>query len=515
MSCRNVIILKDTFTGDYNLLKPYIDFFGFAYEETDKVSDCAVIIAGDSVLDDAEVMAAVKAGAGLVCFAGGGDVCATEIKVNAGHYVSGLHADGHTRNLYMPMLLVGGKKLSGDVIATAGEAVLLETGECGAGKIAYWHGMRQLSDEVLGPINGIDDLLWRSIVWAAKKPFVMQGMPPMVGLRVDDVWGAWREWNPENPLLWVEIANKYGIKPWLGIFNDDMTDEIAKIASKYVAEGGATAFPHALSGCPWVCDERAERCTYLEHFVGPYSDEAMKENATRTKAWFDKHNIPIAKYACAHYYETGANAIPYLEEWGCEFISLHMDFDVAYRKATNWIHCGPYRKDHDGLPTGQKPVYYGGYVADGKFFNCTIEIRDVCGYEWAPTVRVAETVDNGVTELRRCFDSMCPGILLTHESAWIQRITPSRWESILEGVTEGVAGYEPMYLTVDEICKYARAKHDITFKNLSCDGDLLELTVTGTNDMPTKCFLFTEENGEIKQKLADVPQITDGAEIKL
>lgn len=515
MSCRNILVLKDTFCGDYNLLKPYLDFFGFAYEETDTLSPCALIIAGDVVLEDEKVMAAVKDGTGLVCFAGGGSACATEIEIKSGHYINALHKDGEVRNLYMPMLIVGDKKLNGEVIVKASDGVLLETGEHGAGKIAYWHGMRQLSDEVLGPINGIDDLLWRSIVWAAKKPFVMQGMPPMVGLRVDDVWGAWREWNPENPLLWVEIANKYGIKPWLGIFNDDMTDEIAKIASKYVAEGGATAFPHALSGCPWVCDDRAEKCTYLEHFVGPYSDEEMKENATRTKAWFDKHNIPIAKYACAHYYETGTNAIPYLEDWGCEFISLHMDFDVAYRKATNWIHCGPYRKNHDGLPTGQKPVYYGDYVADGKFFNCTIEIRDVCGYEWAPTVRVVETVNNGVTELRRCFDSMCPGILLTHESAWIQRITPTRWDTILKDMTESVANYEPEYLTVDEICKYARAKHDIKFEALSCEDGVLELTVSGKNDMATKCFVFTENGGEIEQKLADIPQISDTTKIKL
>ena len=40
---------------------------------------------------------------------------------------------------------------------------------------------------VKGPMYGLDDLVWRSLVWAARKPFVMQGMPPLVTMRVDDV----------------------------------------------------------------------------------------------------------------------------------------------------------------------------------------------------------------------------------------------------------------------------------------------------------------------------------------
>ena len=60
MANRNILVLKETFRGDYDLLKPYLDFFGFAYEETDSVSDCALIIADDSVLSDEKVMDAVK-----------------------------------------------------------------------------------------------------------------------------------------------------------------------------------------------------------------------------------------------------------------------------------------------------------------------------------------------------------------------------------------------------------------------------------------------------------------------
>ena len=39
---------------------------------------------------------------------------------------------------------------------------------------------------MFGQFQGIDDLVWRGIVWAARKPFVMRGMPPFISMRVDD-----------------------------------------------------------------------------------------------------------------------------------------------------------------------------------------------------------------------------------------------------------------------------------------------------------------------------------------
>ena len=49
-------------------------------------------------------------------------------------------------------------------------------------------------NSVKGPLYGLDDLFWRSMVWAARKPFVMQGMPPFVTMRMDDASG---------PLWWI------------------------------------------------------------------------------------------------------------------------------------------------------------------------------------------------------------------------------------------------------------------------------------------------------------------------
>src|SRR5207248_2339310 len=74
----------------------------------------------------------------------------------------------------------------------------------GRGRAVQWSSYEWMSTSVLGPLDGLDDLVWRSLVWAARKPFVMRGLPNMVTLRMDDVSG---------PLWWAHIASDMGFKP--------------------------------------------------------------------------------------------------------------------------------------------------------------------------------------------------------------------------------------------------------------------------------------------------------------
>lgn len=525
MKSANIIVLQDSFYPSNDtyqkLLKPYLDFLGFPYVEinkSDEIPDCALIIAGSGALSYDAVKRTVKGGTGLVCFAntesGSG---AESVSIVRKHYITELHEENEVLPLYSPMKMDTDVSIdSGEVLLTCGEEPFVETAAFGDGKICLWHSMAWMSHEVFGPIRGMDDILWRSIVWAARKPFVMQGMPPMLGMRVDDVWGAWREMSPENPLLWVEIAQKFGIKPWLGIFTDNMDDISSEKVREYTHEGTATAFPHAFVGCEWVDTDLEEHWIYLNHSDGPYSNEQVRENAHRAKAWFDENGISMSKLALGHYYEMGSNALPYLKDWGCEFIGIHMNTDVSYLSGANWIKAGPYRQYEDGVLSVQRPVYYGDYVFDNQFFNCVTEIRDVCGYEWAPTSQVKFTIKNGIEQVRRALDSMCPAVLFTHESAWIQRMTPKTWTKSLEGITKAVANYEPEYLTMDEICKYARAKHDLCIKFAEVESEnKLRLQLIGKNDMETKCYVFTDSQNGIAQKLVCLPQVDGEIEVTI
>ena len=524
MANRDIFVLRESFAefddAYQTLIVPYLDFFGFPYREVraeELSADCALILTGADALGAERVRAAVQAGAGLVCFADARRGAASEITFEKEQYITALHQPGEVRALYAPILSGGNAPLAGgEVLLRAGKYPLLEIARLGKGKVAFWHSYGWMSHRKLGPLHGMDDVLWRSIVWAARKPFVMQGMPPMLGMRVDDVWGAWSELSPENPLLWVEIAQSYGLKPWLGVFVDNIDARSAEKVRDYVKAGQASAFPHAFSGCEWVDTELPEHWAYLNHTDGPYSDEEMRENARRAKAWFDAHDIPISKYALGHYYEVGKNALPYLREWGCEFIGMHMKPDTPYQSGADWLMAGPYRKYERDVLSAPRPVYYGDYVFDRAFFNCVTEIRDVCDYEWAPSSQVEYTIQNGIAQVRRALDSMCPAVLFTHESCWIQRMTPKTWKRSLDGIFEAIAEYQPELLTMDEICGYARAKHDATICAAEVKENKLQLQLVGQNDRETRCYVFTEdENGKISAKLAAIPQLSGAQTVAL
>ena len=100
-------------------------------------------------------------------------------------------------------------------VASIGSQPLLVAKTYGQGRAVQWTSYEWMRADIWGYVRGFDDLIWRSIVWAARKPFVMQGLPPFVTMRVDDVIG---------PFWWVDTANQYGFKPWGGLFYTQVQD---------------------------------------------------------------------------------------------------------------------------------------------------------------------------------------------------------------------------------------------------------------------------------------------------
>ncbi len=518
MKNASVLVLTDPKSPSYTqyttYLRPYLDWFGFSYDERPLASSgsmdyALILLAHPNITPSAPALRAVRlayeGGSGLAIFDpklavslgvakdSSASAKGSHILISS-HEISSLHTVGDTVKTFAEYTYSVTCTM-GDTVAALGTTPLLEAG-CRA---VLWHDMGWMDPAVCGPLMGLDDLLWKSLVFAARKPFVMQGLPPFVGMRVDDVWGAWREIDEENPLSWVDTANSYGLIPWLGVFQDNVNDATLKQLQKHAKAGTATMFPHAFAGCEWVPSDLPEHFAWFDHFAGkPYDDATIKENALRAKKWFSDNGLPISKLALAHYYETGKNALPYFLDMGCEFIGVHMSPSTPYRNDDpHWVNCGPYRKEVDGPHNGTHPVFYADYLPDEpRLFNCVTEIRDVCGYEWSPTSNVEKTVRDGTVQITRALQSLVPAVFFTHESAWIQRMSPSTVKASFDGVFSAIEGYAPIPTSMDEICAYVRAKVGIRLTNAQSDGETVKLTVSGKNDRETKFTLFTDEGAK-------------------
>lgn len=117
---------------------------------------------------------------------------------SAAHYVAGLqrsylqnpgdqvypfHANqGGVVNTATSTLLTNA---NGTVVALLGNDALIRTTTYGAGRAVYFGTLTYLNADRFGFVMGVDDLFWRSVVWAARKPFVLRGYPRFWSVRMD------------------------------------------------------------------------------------------------------------------------------------------------------------------------------------------------------------------------------------------------------------------------------------------------------------------------------------------
>ena len=305
---------------------------------------------------------------------------------------------------------------------------------------------------ILGPVYGMDDLLWRGIVWASRKPFAIQGMPPLITMRVDDATGS--DGGVTDNFNWVKICNEFRLIPWCGTFNDMISPEYIPTLKNLIDNNKATAFPHSFT---WNNDFIYFNHNNLESF-----DAA--ENTRLARDFYVRNGLKLSNYLVPHYYEISSDALPEIKAMGGDFLGIHMLPDQLYYSEPQdlWLNCGPYRLNRNGIAERSGPVYYGGNVTlNGiEFFNCLTEIRDDGSYEWFPDNDVVSTVARGIRHLRRSLNSMVLSSLFTHEY-YISPISTSNWREIISQVTTAISGYSPEYTSTDYAVRYIRARNNI------------------------------------------------------
>jgi hypothetical protein len=377
-------------------------------------------------------------------------------------------------------------------------AAILEISEYGAGRIVKWNTYNWMYENYLGPLYGMDDLFWRGFVWAARKPFVMQGLPPMITMRVDDVDGYGTD--VIDNFRWVEIANEYGIIPWCGTFNDNIPAAYVSTLKHLIDNNLATASPHAFD---------YETFIYFNHDLLP--DFSPADNVIRARNYYSTNQLTMSKYVVSHYYELDLEALEEMHNMGIEFIATHMPFSSPYHDW--WLESGPYRINRDFVERSSSivPVYYADYVSGGgfEFFNCVTEIRDDDGYEWVPqNDDVENSVAQAVRQLTRAITSMALPTLFSHQQNL--GITESNWDAMLSSIHTAMDRFGPQYRSMDYAVQYIRARNNITITNVTDDASLVHISYTGQNDLNTKCYLFTESGSQISQKLVLLPLISSG-----
>jgi hypothetical protein len=532
----------------YDHIRPYFDWFGIPYDVCDLLSmqlpnfnDYALIILGHenifspSPYPIAEIEEALTFGVGLYSFdpglfdntIGSYSTLLTPVQVisqfinipNTSHFITQYHADDihnipiniegtHSNNydvltkrsptgISVSTALINGITLA-EMTDGTNTASLLQISEHNSGRIVKWDDYLWMDNDVIGSLNGMDDILWRSLVWAAKKPFVMQGLPPFITMRVDDVNGV-PGTEDMRDLQWLHICNEYGFIPWLGLFLDNSSENFHETLRDLITNNLATASPHSFT---------LEECIYYNYNSAP--NFSVADSVRKAADWFVERDLPMSNYLIAHHYLLLSDALPEIRNMGIEFIGTKIPCDLD--RYTNYpgpaLTLEPYmvnRYKHGGPGVH----FYADNVnwEGNDFFICLTEIGNDAGYEWAPnTTDVPGAIARGVRQLNRSLSSMVLPVLFTHEY-YIDK-SANEWRQILEGITSAIEPYNPEQMSTDDALKYIRAKKQIKIINARSDNGLVSISCSGVNDMPTRCYVFTESNGQISHNIVSLPQVT-------
>jgi hypothetical protein len=553
-----------------NLIQPYLDHFGLPYSVTDlKTNDVgtnldqfALIIIGHAQLDtnhvylsaaeQSNIVQAVTAGTGLVNFDPA--LSGTGVLTNY-QYVQDIfgftYPGGDTGNFIYETTfiatepgaqfhyIVAGRPLTNNILAFRSAITMLkfnppadvkvlaranEIGQFGqpllavknfgAGRAVQWGSYDWMKTSVRGPLSGMDGLVWRSLIWAARKPFVLRGMPNLVSLRVDDTVG---------PHWWLKTANETGFKPWLGPFIASMTASNVAELRAFATNGNCTVSVHAFTPGDFV---------FWNHSANTnWSDVEISNRMYHARQWHVTNGIPLSKVIVPHTTEAGANAFPWFKQWGAEFFTFVNQ--PGNSRFSPWLVAGPFRKHVPTEPAVDlRPLCYADFLnipghpeLAGEFFNATTIIKDdsPCG-EWCPDNDVAATVARGVRQLKRSFDSLAQGVLWTHEAfisyngigpVYTPSITTNNWRTILQSITNQLASYQPQSVTLDYACQYVRATRTAGIAAATFHPELgqISLMVTGRADLAITTQVYLEANNAITNLSVTVPPFTNNVTV--
>ncbi len=545
------LVLVNSQAPDYEdfarVVEPYLAHFGVPYEPRDisakPLGDSArgysLVIVGHHELDaprrfftageERRLLEAVRDGTGLVSFDGlltawsgkqprplysypreifglepASPSTASEIRITAEHFITAQSPIPRTvalkRTIAMAGVSVGA---AATVLARAGEQPLLVAATHGKGRAALFSSYEWTRPDVKGRLYGLDDLVWRSLVWAANKPFLLRGMPRYLAVRIDDVSGFGIGLN--RHLGYLAALNRRGLKPWLGLFIGDLEEDPHALAelTRLTREGLATASVHARRWRSFFyLDEPLLTDEHGRNIAGrPWPADKMAANFAEGEQFLARHGIPKSKLVIPHFYQFALNNFDGIAAGGAEFVATVLRPGYGY--GTPMLAAWPYLATEPPRPSNARdPVYIADWLdvpgrpdLRRRFFNFVVEIRDVAGYEWAPSsVPVEEAIRRGVEQCRRSFDSLVPAVLFTHESDHIQHIPPEDWERIVNGVMDRLAPYQPVPVTLEYLAQYLRALRTsrLVKARYIPEQKALELRLEGAADLATKFYIYDE-----------------------
>ena len=347
-----------------------------------------------------------------------------------------------------------------------------------------------------GRARGMDDLFWRAITWAVRKPFAANMIPSFVTMSFDDCEGR-------HDFAYADIAAAHGYVPMPSLLLNRVPERLFPKIRDGLRCGRQRFGVHALSYYELlVYDFGRGECTL----------EQLRDNFDRHDAFWDKVGAQPGPTLRLHWGEYGVRALPFLKERGYCFLCPALQ--TGLHKADMCLL-------HGFWPYNLQTCYYDYLPDDDGFFAfAAMAARHQEDFLTGSTVYLRESEHNDVEgAARSAARSIQLGLrggfyaeMVTHEQKFDALSLPE-WEQILSRVEELTVGTEMQFTGHDEIGEYLQGKDGVWIADAAVDGDRVRGAVAGAADAGLERSVFRDEGDAVGREYEAVDAFEGQVEI--
>ncbi|MEW6754998.1 MAG: hypothetical protein AB1505_29040 [Candidatus Latescibacterota bacterium] len=347
--------------------------------------------------------------------------------------------------------------------------------------LRLWHAA------FLGHARGLDDLLWRSLLWTARKPFATNTVPPFVALSFDDCQGR-------HDFQYARIAAQHGFVPMPSLLLDRVPERLFPVVREGLASGTLRFGAHALD---------YYRLLVYDFGRGELDTPELERRFSRHDAFWAHIGALPGPTLRLHWGEYGRRALPFLKARG-------------YRYFCPALQTGLHKADmclQDGFwPYGLQTCYYDYLPDDPDFFalaamqarghedfltGCTTYLRE------SERNDLEKAAQSAAAQIRHGLRAAFHAEIVTHEQK-LDALSMAEWDQILGRVDQLSAGIERIHAGHDEIGAYLQGKDGVWIQAVQACGARLSCTLCGQSAVPLRLSVWRDEGEAVVREYVEV-----------
>jgi hypothetical protein len=452
-----------------------------------------------------------------------------------GDLVYNFHEDtNNTVQSISPTIFSGA---SGTVIARAGSNPLIVAKAFGTGRAVHFGTMDYLKADRFGFLQGVDDLFWRSLVWAARKPFVVRGYPRFWAVQIDDTEPGWgvRVRDMYNAQLTGNVTQNGTGGPWkvTGYAFTNFLPPGSAERNSVIADinaGLLQVAPHAFS-------EADFGDMYWNTTAGQLTDGQWLDRLNGIVAWRDgiggPDKIPFLSASLVGHFWDLSNNIGH-DLWntlGTRFITsiqkpgFQNPFPAAPVGGAERLHARPfwlYEQPPKNTPNEDQPFFFAddypiasrSGLPSKTFFLFATQLQGINEPRWDLTWplsgqwTVAQSGDRFKRHTWRFWSSLAPMQIFTHDWNNYALSTATERQTMISNLSQWLNNSNVRHIFMEDLGDYiyARTKSALTNAYVTENGITYVLTGNATDPdgypIATDLQVFLANGSEISQTIA-------------